>query len=130
MDRVTARHDGSLAYHHDDSLMHAIYDQVWSTRDPEFSQVQVPMLAIVPDGDFHPDVPANVTDELRRAADQFWRAKLRPWIRERTAQFRSAAPAARIMALDSPYHHIFIAEEAATAAAICEFLESRACAPG
>ena len=80
------------------------------------------MLAIVPDGDTHQAVPRGASDELRRDADRFWRERLLPWLRARTETFRRAAPGARVVELDSPYHHIFIAEEDATVSAIKEYL--------
>jgi hypothetical protein len=45
-----------------------------------------------------------------------------PWLRARTEAFRQAAPDARVVELESPYHHIFIAEEDATVAAIEDFM--------
>ena len=47
---------------------------------------------------------------------------LLPWIRRRTEVFRQAAPTARIVELDSPYHHIFLAEEDQTLQAINGFI--------
>ncbi|NIM93906.1 MAG: hypothetical protein GTO18_09380 [Anaerolineales bacterium] len=82
------------------------------------------MLAIVPNGDFHQGVPLDATDELRRAADQYWQSTLLPWIRQRTETFRRAVPSARIVELDSPYHHIFIAKEDETVNAIVDFVEA------
>jgi hypothetical protein len=82
------------------------------------------MLAIVPDGGFHQGVPLDAADELRRAADQYWQEKLLPWIRQRTEIFRQAAPTVRVVELDSPYHHIFIAQEDETVRAIDDFLAS------
>jgi hypothetical protein len=79
-------------------------------------------LAIVPDGDYHPSVPLNATDELQHAADRYWRDVMRPWIRQRTATFRQVAPAGRVIELDSPHHYIFIAEEDETVKAILDFL--------
>lgn len=125
MDRVSVQPDGSLHYHHDDERMNRIYRSVWPTRDPEYARVTIPMLAIVPDGDTHPAVPLDATDELRQAADAFWRQVLHPWIRRRTETFRQAVPAARIIELDSPHHHIFIAREAETVQAIDELVSSQ-----
>jgi pimeloyl-ACP methyl ester carboxylesterase len=122
MGKVTIKDDGRLAFHHDDALMNCIYQAAWSSRHPEYDKVEAPMLAIVPDGRFHQGVPLDATDELRRAADRYWEEKLLPWIRQRTEAFRQAAPTARVVELDSPYHHIFIAEEDETAKAINDFL--------
>lgn len=122
MDRVSINSDGTLDYHHDDELMNQIYQECWLSRDPEFTEIEVPMLAIVPDGDYHQLVPLNATDELRQAADQYWLAKNRPWLRQRTAIFRQQAPSAHVVELDSPYHYIFIAEEKETVSAIRNFL--------
>jgi hypothetical protein len=80
------------------------------------------MLAMVPDGDYHQGVPLDATEEFRLAADRYWEEVLLPWIRQRSAAFRQAAPAARIVELDSPYHHIYIAEEDQTLQAINDFL--------
>ena len=81
------------------------------------------MLAIVPDGSYHQGIPLDATDELRRAADQYWQERLLPWIRRRTEAFRRAAATARVVELDSPYHHIFIAREDETVKAINDFLD-------
>jgi pimeloyl-ACP methyl ester carboxylesterase len=124
MDKVTIQHDDHLAYHHDDALMNSIYAETWATRNPEYGNVRAPMLAIVPDGNFHPGIPQDAPDELRQAADRYWRTKLLPWIRQRTETFRRAAPAARVLEFDSPYHHVFLAQEDETAQAILDFLDS------
>ena len=124
MDKVTIREDGHLEYRHDDELMNDIYAQTWATRNPEYERVEAPMLAIVPDGSFHPGVPLDAPDELRQAADQYWRQKLLPWIRQRTETFRRAVPSARVVKLDSPHHHISLAEQDVTVKAITGFLTS------
>ena len=121
MDKVTIVDDGRLEFHHDDELMNRIYREVWPSRNPDYARVEAPMLAIVPDGNFHQGVPLDATEEFRLAADRYWEKKLLPWIRQRTAAFRQAAPAARIVELDSPYHHIFLAEEDRTLQAITDF---------
>jgi pimeloyl-ACP methyl ester carboxylesterase len=122
MDKVTVEADGSLQFHHDDELMNRIYRTVWPTRHPEYDKVAAPMLAIVPSGDYHPSVPMDATDELRRAADEYWRGILLPWIQQRTEAFRQVVPTARIVELDSPHHHIFIAKERETVEAMEGFL--------
>jgi pimeloyl-ACP methyl ester carboxylesterase len=123
MDRVEVKQDGRLEFRHDDGLMNRIYQAVWPDRDPEYDRVQAPMLAIVPDGSFHQAVPLDASDELRQAADRYWVEELLPWIRQRTETFRQAAPAARVVTLDSPFHHIFIAAEDETVRAINEFVD-------
>lgn len=122
MSKVSVKDGGGLESHHDDELMNRIYHDVWPARDPRYDEIRAPMLAIVPDGHAHQGVPLDATDELRQAADRYWEERILPWIRQRTAVFRHAAPTARVVELDSPYHHIFLAEEDATAAAINEFL--------
>jgi pimeloyl-ACP methyl ester carboxylesterase len=129
MDRVTVQEDGRLAFRHDDGLMNGIYQAVWPARDPEYDRVRAPMLAIVPDGAYHQAVPLDAPDDLRRAADRYWLETLLPWIRQRTKEFQRAAPEARVVALDSPFHHIFIAEEDKTAEAINEFADWLAVRP-
>lgn len=125
MERVTVQAGGSLDYHHDEEIMNRIYRSVWPSRNPEYAYVTVPMLAIVPDGETHPGVPLDATGALRQAADAFWNQVLHPWIRQRTEAFRQSAPAARILELDSPHHHIFIAKEAGTLEAIEAFISSQ-----
>jgi pimeloyl-ACP methyl ester carboxylesterase len=124
MDKATLRDDGRLEFHHDDALMNRIYRDTWPNRHPAYAQLAAPMLAIVPDGDHHQGCPPGATPALRHAADRYWVRKIRPWIRQRTAAFCQAAPTARVVKLDSPYHHIFLAEEDATVRAIGEFLAS------
>jgi pimeloyl-ACP methyl ester carboxylesterase len=122
MDKVTIRDGGCLAFHHDDELMNRIYREVWPCRHPEYGRVEAPMLAIVPDGNYHQGVALDATGEFRLAADRYWQETLLPWIRQRTAAFRQAAPTSRVVELDSPYHHIFLAEEERTLQAINDFL--------
>lgn len=122
MSKVTLRDDGSLEFHHDDELMKRIYSAAWPSRNPEYGKIEVPMLAIVPDGSFHQGVPLDATEDLRQAADQYWEERILPWIRQRTATFLQAAPTASVVKLDSPYHHIFLAEEEETARVINDFL--------
>lgn len=124
MSKVTIKDDGTLDSHHDDELMNRIYNEAWRCRDPGYDRIEAPMLAIVPDGDHHQSVPLDATDELGLAANQYWAEKILPWIRQRTAVFLQAAPTACVVELDTPYHHIFIAEEDNTAAAINDFLAS------
>ena len=124
MEKVAVQEDVTLRITHDDALMNAIIAEVWWVRDPEYEQVAAPMLAVVPDGDFHQAVPAHADDDLRRAADAFWLETLLPWLWQRIVVFRQASPSAQIVELDSPYHHILIAEEEAVAAAIIDFLEA------
>lgn len=63
-------------------------------------------------------------EDFKQLADQYWIEKILPWIRQRTKAFRKAVPTARIIELDSPYHHIFLDKENETAEAIREFLKS------
>ncbi len=121
MDKVTSKDDGRLEFHHDDELMNRIYREVWPFWNPDYPRVEAPMPAIVPDGDYHQAVPLDATEEFKLAANRYWDKKLLPWIRQRTAAFRQAAPAACIVELDSPYHHIFLAEEDRTLQAINDF---------
>ena len=125
MDRVTVNADGSLNFRHDDELMNRIYRTVWPSRNPEYAQVAAPALAIVPNGDYHPGVPLDAADELRQAADEYWRGVLLPWIRRRTETFRQDVPKARIVELDTPHHHLHIAREPETVEAIEDFLSSQ-----
>jgi pimeloyl-ACP methyl ester carboxylesterase len=122
LDKVIIRDDGQVENHHDDELMNSIYGAVLSTRNPEYGKVEAPMLAIVPDGSYHQSVPIDAADELRKAADEFWVRKTLPWIRQRTETFRQAVPAAQVITIDSPYHHIFLAEEDKVMKAITHFM--------
>ena len=126
MSKVVVKDEGDLEFLHDDALMNRIYRAVWPSRNPEYDRTKAPILAIVPGGDFHQSVPLDATDRVRRAADQYWRERILPWIRQRTAVFLQAAPTAHVVELDSPYHHIFIAEEDKTLGAINDFLAGQA----
>jgi pimeloyl-ACP methyl ester carboxylesterase len=106
----------------DNELLNGMYGVVWS-RLPDYDLGEVPALAVVPDGDYHPGRPLEASNELRRAADQYWLDRVRPWIRQRTEAFRAEAPAAQIVELDSPNHHIFIDKEDETVKAIDIFLD-------
>jgi pimeloyl-ACP methyl ester carboxylesterase len=122
LDKATIQDDGRLESHHDDALMNRIAAAVWPARQPEYGQVTAPMLAIVPDGNYHPGVPLDATDELRRAANHYWQERILPWIRLRTELVRQAAPSAHIAELDTPNHHIYIAREDETVEAMNTFL--------
>jgi pimeloyl-ACP methyl ester carboxylesterase len=121
MDKIRIKDDGSLEFDHDDELMNQIYREVWPARNPDYARVEAPMLAIVPDGKTHQAVPLDASEEFKLAADHYWQEVLLPWIRQRTAAFRHTAPTARVVELDSPYHHIFLAEEDQTLQAINDF---------
>lgn len=90
---------------------------------PDYGAVAAPMLAIVPAGESHPLAPADASEELLRAANQYWIGQHLPWIRRRTQEFRSAAPDARVVELDTSNHTIFIAREDETVRAIFEFVD-------
>ena len=125
MDKVTVQADGSLSFHHDDEVMHRIYRSVWPSRNPEYGRVTAPQLAIVPDGDYYPSIPLDASAELQQAADEYWRAVLLPWIRLRTETFHKAVPSARIIELDTPHHHLFLAKEHETVETMEAFLVSK-----
>lgn len=122
LEKAAIREDGTVQNQHDDALMNRVYETVWLGRDPEYGQVEAPMMALVPAGSYHQGVPAGATEELAQAADRYWRAKIVPWVRQRTEAFRQAAPSARVVLLDSPYHHIFLAEKDQTVRAIVDFV--------
>ena len=121
LDKIAIQEDGRVESLHDDELMNRIALDIWPTRDPRYENVRAPMLAIVPGGDYHHGAPPDADEKLRQAADHFWREVVRPWIHQRTATFRRAAPSARIVEFDAPNHLIFIARESQTAAAIKSF---------
>jgi pimeloyl-ACP methyl ester carboxylesterase len=121
LDKIAIRESGRVESLHDDELMDRIAVEIWPNRDPQYEKVKAPMLAIVPDGDYHHGLPPDTTGELRRTADRYWQDRVRPWIRQRTATFRISAPSARIVELDAPNHLIFIAKEDDTVVAIREF---------
>jgi len=83
------------------------------------------MLAIVPDGEYHQACPPDSSADFGQATDRYWKTKIRPWIRRRAAAFLQAAPTACVIELDSPYHHIFIAQEDETVEAIIGFMTGR-----
>ena len=107
MEYLAIMNDGSVVDKRPNDLFNRIYLDVWSQL-PDYSVVDSPMLAFVPDGDYNPGVPLDATNELQTAADHYWLDTIRPWIRARTAAFRHEAPNAKIVELDSPNHHIFI----------------------
>ena len=121
LDKIAVQEDGRVKNLHDNDLMNRIAEEIWPVRDPQYEKVTAPMLAIVPDGNYHHGAPLDADEELRQAADVYWRRVVRPWIRQRTATFRRAAPLARIVEFDAPNHLIFIAREAETAAAVKSF---------
>lgn len=122
LEQVAVGANGRLQYHHDNDLMNRIAAQNWPSRNPQYETITAPMLAIVPDGEFHHGLPPDAPPELRQAADRYWLDNIRPWIRHRTVLFRQAAPGARIVELDAPNHLIFIAKEDETVSAIQDFV--------
>lgn len=84
--------------------------------------MKTPQLALVLGGTTHPFVPADASEELRRAANAYYVESFRPWIRRRTELFRQAAPNATIIELDTSNPTIFVAKEDETIVAILEFL--------
>jgi hypothetical protein len=82
------------------------------------------MLAVVPNGKFHPGFPIGTDDELRRIADEYWLKISLPWLQQRTAVFRQMAPDATIIGIESPEHRIYLAAEDDTLQAMDEFLVS------
>ncbi|MGB3715889.1 MAG: alpha/beta hydrolase [Candidatus Promineifilaceae bacterium] len=124
MEYITIKDDESVKDTRDNELLNGIYVDIWSQL-PEFSEADAPMLAIVPDGDYHPSAPLDATVDLCEKADQYWMDTLRPWIRARTSAFQQEAPQAQIVTLDSPNHHIFIDKQDATVQAMDDFLGSQ-----
>ena len=120
LEYATIKDDGRIKDRHDDSLMNRLLFTVMSL-DPGYGQVEAPMLAIVPDGEFHPSVPPDAPDEFQQAADQYWKEKHLPWIRKRTEAFSQAVPTAQIVRFDSPSHQIFITTDDETLKAITDF---------
>ncbi len=92
-------------------------------RNPAYGRVAVPQLALVLAGREHPFLPSDATDELRMRANEYYVTRFRPWLERRTNLFRSAAPNARVVEMDTSNHTLFIAKEDETVAAIFEFLE-------
>jgi hypothetical protein len=123
MEYIAVKDDGFVEDMRDNDLLNSIYLDIWSQL-PDYSEVDSPMLAIVPDGDFNPSTPLDASEELRMAADQFWMDTMLPWIRARTAAYQQEAPHARIINLDSPNHHIFIDRVDEVVDAMGELLES------
>jgi pimeloyl-ACP methyl ester carboxylesterase len=124
LDKIAVLDDGRVVSLHDDALMNRMAGEIWPDRDPQYENVRAPMLAIVPDGDYHHGLPLNASDQQRLVADGYWQARVRPWIRQRTAAFRLCAPSAQVIELDAPNHLIFIAEEDAVATAVKQFVET------
>jgi len=53
-------------------------------------------------------VEASASDSLKRAVDRYLRDDIRPWLTAAIAQFRRAAPRARVVVLDSASHGMFV----------------------
>jgi pimeloyl-ACP methyl ester carboxylesterase len=104
LNKVAIQEDGGVQSLHDDELMARIAGEIWPVRDPQYEEVHVPMLAIVPDGDYHHGLAPDANDQQRQAADRYWQGTILPWIRQRTATFRESAPAAVVVELDAPNH--------------------------
>jgi hypothetical protein len=122
MEYLSIGDEGKVADSRDNDLFAQLLKEAMANL-PDYDLGDVPVLAIVPDGDYHPSVPSDAEEELKRRADHFWRQVMRPWIRARTAAFKEAAPQAVIAEFDSSNHHIFVDLEDETVAAIRHFLD-------
>jgi hypothetical protein len=100
MEYITIKDDGSVEDTRDNELLNGIYLDIWSQL-PVYREADVPMLAIVPDGNYHPGTQLDATDDLRKKADQYWKDTLRSWIRAQTSAFQQEVPQAQVVTLDS-----------------------------
>lgn len=91
-------------------------------RDPAYGGVAASALALVPDGATHPFLPPDAPPETVEASNAFYAQQVLPWLRRRTALFRQQVPTARVVELDTSNHHVFIAREDETVAAVLDFL--------
>jgi hypothetical protein len=91
-------------------------------KNPAYSDVVAPQLALVLGGRNNPFLPPNAPAELERSANAYYVETFRPWLQRRTDLFREAVPDARVIELDTSNHTIFVAKEDETVDAILDFL--------
>jgi pimeloyl-ACP methyl ester carboxylesterase len=121
MEKVKVHEDG----HIEETADYELFGRIWKAIEPQcpdYGKVKCPMLAIIPTGNFHPNVPLEASDELRDNANKFWNEKFLPSVREKTKVFQKMAPGSQVIELDSPHHRIFISKEDETVRAIFNFL--------
>lgn len=115
--------DGRIEETMDDELFSRIWKEV-SSQYPKYQKVNCPMLAIMPMGQYHPDVTLDASDDIQKIADKYWQERVLPFIQETIKSFCQTAPKARVVELDTPNHRAFMAKEDETVEAIFDFLST------
>jgi len=121
MEKVKVHEDG----HIEETADYALFGQIWKSIEPQcpdYGRIKCPILAIVPDGNYHPSVPLDASNELRDNANKYWNEKYLPSIREKTKAFQQMVPSSRVVEWDTPHHRIFMSKENETVQAIFDFL--------
>lgn len=85
--------------------------QWWTSYSPDFSKVQMPTLAFYALQE-NPPVPPNASEELKQRANDYWRTKWLPTVRQMIEQFKREAPKGKVVVLDNTSHYLFRDREA------------------
>lgn len=104
--------DGKIVDRMPDSVRKALYKTLMNDYQPEYSQIQSPVLSIyaIKDGD---DFLSSeyMTDEQKEQVVEFFDKVRPPLQRELIAQFQRDIPHARIVEIPKGHHYCFIKQE-------------------
>ena len=90
---------------------------------PDYSKVESPALAIYAMANEHPEKPALLPEDIKQAADAWWRDESTPAVRKCIEQFKFGIPSGRVLELPDTCHACFIQREDEVSAAMRQFLE-------
>lgn len=85
--------------------------QWWTSYSPDYAKVHSPSLAFYALQE-SPPVPPNASEELKQRANDYWRTKWLPAIRQMIEKFKREAPKGRVIVLDNTSHYLFRDREA------------------
>ncbi len=83
----------------------------WTSYSPDFSKVRMPTLAFYALQE-NPPVPPNAGEELKQRAQDYWRTRWLPMVRQIIEKFKREAPKGRVVILDNASHYLFRDREA------------------
>jgi pimeloyl-ACP methyl ester carboxylesterase len=85
--------------------------QWWTSYSPDFSKVQCPALAFYALQE-SPPIPASANEELRQRANDYWRTRWLPMVRQTIEKFRRETSGGRVVVLENASHYLFRDREA------------------
>jgi pimeloyl-ACP methyl ester carboxylesterase len=95
----------------------------WTSYSPDFSKVRSPALAFYALQE-SPPLPPQASDDLRQRANDYWRTKWLPMVRQTIEKFKREAPQGRVVVLENTSHYLFRDREADVVREMKEFYSS------